>query len=106
MVARFIFFSIAIAIAGYAWFAYSATSTQYRHETLIVASVMLFFLGFPVSVIYGIVFAVIASLVGLDRVIENAFYNWLLFNWLPCVVLTYLQWFLLIPWVLAWWKTR
>jgi small-conductance mechanosensitive channel len=99
MVARIVYLVASVVLAIYAFNAHGNALPQYKNETLLAVTIVLYLAALPLSVVYGVVFGYFAEWLQLEKVLPERLAFWFAFEWLPMVALGYVQWFLALPWL-------
>jgi Na+/H+-dicarboxylate symporter len=104
---RALFIAICVGLAWCAWSSWSEAPPQYKNETLIKATIMLYALTLPSSCLLGLIHAGLILMIPMDRLdAGSAFLNWMFQTWAPLTVAGYLQWFVLVPRLVRRWRDR
>jgi hypothetical protein len=100
-----LFIAACAGLAWYAWSSWSEALPQYKNETLIKATLMLYVLTLPSSCLFGLIYAGLVLTTPIDRLdAGNAFLNWMFHTWAPLTAAGYLQWFVLAPRLIRYWR--
>jgi hypothetical protein len=104
---RALFIVVCVGLAWYAWSSWSEAPPQYKNETLIKATLMLYVVTLPSSWLVGLIYAELILMTSIDRLdAGSAFLNWMFQTWAPLTVAGYLQWFVLVPRLVRCWRDR
>lgn len=80
---------------------------QYKNEALIKVTLMLYVLTLPLSLLVGLIYAGLVLVTPIDQLdAGTAFLTWMLVTWGPLTVAGYLQWFVLVPRLVRYWRDR
>lgn len=105
--ARAMYIAVCGAIAWHAWSAWSDALVQYRNEKLATATILIYGLTLPISMLVGLLYAGFAALAPIDRLdFGSPIVNWLIETWAPLAIAGYVQWFVVSPWLTRKWRSR
>jgi hypothetical protein len=97
-ISRTLFSVACVGLAWYAWVLWLEALPQYKNETLIVPTILLYVLTFPASLVAQGVYTGLALIVPDYFNMSNVFLNWLYKTWVPLTAIGWIQWFVLFPW--------
>lgn len=105
--ARVLFIAAHVAVAWYAWSSWLDALPQYKNEALFISSILLYAVTLPASLVVQLIYAGLAMVTPIDRFdAGTAFLTWMLMTWGPLTVAGYLQWFVLVPRLVRYWRGR
>jgi TRAP-type C4-dicarboxylate transport system permease small subunit len=105
--AQALFIAASVGIAWYAWSSWSDALPQYKNEALTIPTVLLYAVTLPASLAVQLIYTGLALVTPIDRLdAGTAFLNWMFKTWGPLTVAGYLQWFVLVPRLVRYWRDR
>jgi small-conductance mechanosensitive channel len=95
---RALFIAASVGLAWYAWSSWLEALPQYKNETLIIPTLLLYALTFPASLVVQLLYTGLALVTPIDQFdMGTTYLNWMLTTWGPLTFFGYLQWFVLVP---------
>lgn len=105
--AQALFIAVCVGLAWYAWSSWSAALPQYKNEALVVPTILLYAVTLPGSLLVQLVCTGLALVTPIDQLdVGTAFSNWIFKTWGPLTVVGYLQWFVFVPRLARYWRSR
>lgn len=105
--AQALFSAACVGVAWYAWSSWSDALPQYKNEALTIPTVLLYAVTFPASLAVQLIYTGLALVTSFDRLdAGTAFLNWMSRTWVPLTMAGYLQWFVLVPRLVRYWRGR
>lgn len=105
--AKALFIAAHVGVAWYAWSSWSDALPQYKNEALFISSILLYVVTLPASLAVQLIYTGLALVTPIDRLdAGTAFLTWMLMTWGPLTVAGYLQWFVLVPRLVRYWRGR
>jgi TRAP-type C4-dicarboxylate transport system permease small subunit len=105
--ARALFIAVCVGLGWYAWSLWSEASSQYKNEALTIPTILLYVLTLPGSLLVQLIYSGLALVTPIDRLdAGTAFLNWMVKTWGPLTVVGYLQWFVFVPRLIRFWRSR
>jgi TRAP-type C4-dicarboxylate transport system permease small subunit len=105
--AQALFIAACIGVAWYAWSSWSDALPQYKNEALNIPTVLLYTVTLPASLAAQLIYTGLALVMPIDRLdAGTAFLNWMFKTWGPLTLAGYLQWFVLLPRLVRYWRGR
>jgi len=105
--AQAFFIAACVGLAWYAWASWAEALPQYKNEALTIPTVLLYALTLPASLAVQMIYTGLALVTPIDRLdAGTAFLNWMFKTWGPLTIAGYLQWFVLVPRLVRYWRGR
>ena len=105
--AQVLFIAVCVGLAWYAWSSWSEALPQYKNESLTIPTILLYAVTLPGSFLVQLIYTGLAFMTPIDRLdAGTAFLNWMFKTWGPLTVAGYLQWFVLVPRLVRYWRGR
>jgi hypothetical protein len=104
-----LFVVIYIGLAWYIWLAWSAAPFKYKDKILDTATYMLYVLDFPSSWLLGLVYDKLVVMKFIDPYpygADGLFFRWMFQRWVPLTIVGYIQWLVLVPRLIRFWRNR
>jgi len=101
----YIVFSVGLALYG--WLSWIDALPQYKNESLTIPTVLLYAVTLPGSFVVQALFTALSLVFPVDRFdMGSGLLNWMIKAWGPLTVVGYLQWFVLVPRLFSYWRSR
>lgn len=105
--AQALFIAVCVGLAWYAWSSWSEALPKYKNEALTIPTILLYAVTLPASLLVQLLYTGLALVTPVDRLdAGTAFLNWMFKTWGPLTVVGYLQWFVFVPRLARYWRSR
>jgi hypothetical protein len=84
-----------------------AAPLGYKNKALLMATDMLYVLTLPLSSLLELIYTKLRLAMSIDHLdVGGSFLNWILQAWMPLTVVGYIQWLVLVPRLIRFWRDR